>query len=168
LSLARALIHDPPVVFLDEPTSSLDPIMSKKVREFIRMMSEAQSKTFFVCTHLLSEAETICDRVAFISHGRLVELGRPQDLRRKFWIERTFEVKLVGKAATKGQAVVQSTGIARAVRLENNAIVFVTEDADRANPEIVQALVDAGHRIVELRERIPSLEDVYVKIIGGK
>ena len=168
LSLARALIHDPPVVFLDEPTSSLDPIMSKKVREFIVKMSEAQSKTFFMCTHLLSEAETICDRVAFISHGKLVELGRPQDLRRKFWIERTFEVRLVGKDATKGQAVVQSTGLAKAVRLESNQVVFVTEDADRVNPKIVKALVEAGQGVVELRERVPSLEDVYVKVIGGR
>lgn len=168
LSLARALIHDPPVVFLDEPTSSLDPIMSKKVREFIDKMSEAQSKTFFMCTHLLSEAETICDRVAFISHGRLVELGRPQDLRRKFWIERTFEIQLAGKETKKGQAVVHSTGLAKAVRLENSQVVFVTEDADRANPKIVKALVEADLGIVELRERIPSLEDVYFKVIGGQ
>jgi ABC-2 type transport system ATP-binding protein len=168
LSLARALVHDPPVVFLDEPTSSLDPIMSKKVRDSIDKMSEAQSKTFFMCTHLLSEAETVCDRVAFISHGRLVELGRPKDLRRKFWVERTFEVQLVGKDAAKGQAVVQSTGLAKAVRFENNQVVFVTEDAERANPRIVKALVEAGLGVLELRERVPSLEDVYVKVIGGR
>ncbi len=168
LSLARALIHDPPVVFLDEPTSSLDPIMSKKVREFINKVSEAQSKTFFMCTHLLSEAETVCDRVAFISHGKLVELGRPQDLRRKFWIERTFEIRLTGKEAKKGQAVVQSTGLAKDVRLENNQVVFVTEDANRVNPRIVKALIETGQGVIELRERVPSLEDVYVKVIGGK
>jgi ABC-2 type transport system ATP-binding protein len=168
LSLARALIHDPSVVFLDEPTSSLDPIMSKKVREFIDKMSEAQSKTFFMCTHLLSEAETICDRVAFISHGKLVELGRPQDLRRKFWIERTFELQLAGKEVAKAKGVVQSTGIVKGARVENDRLVFVTEEADRANPKIVKALVEAGLSIVELRERIPSLEDVYFKVIGGK
>jgi ABC-2 type transport system ATP-binding protein len=167
LSLARALIHDPPVVFLDEPTSSLDPIMSKKVREFIEKMSQAQSKTFFMCTHLLSEAETVCDRVAFISHGKLVELGRPQDLRRKFWIERTFEVQLAGKDTMKARGIVESTGVVKAVRLENDRLVFVTEQADRGNPKIVKALVEAGLGIVELRERIPSLEDVYFKVIGG-
>jgi len=168
LSLARALIHDPPVVFLDEPTSSLDPIMSKKVREFIHKMSEAQSKTFFLCTHLLSEAETICDRVAFISHGKLVELGRPRDLRRKFWTERTFEVQLAGKEVTKAKGVVQSTGTTKAAHVENDRLVFVTEEADRANPKIVKALVEAGLSVIELRERIPSLEDVYFKVIGGE
>jgi hypothetical protein len=89
-------------------------------------------------------------------------------LRRKFWIERTFELQLVGKDATKAKGVVQSTGIVKGVRVENDRLVFVTEEADRANPRIVRALVEAGLSIVELRERIPSLEDVYFKVIGGE
>jgi ABC-2 type transport system ATP-binding protein len=168
LSLARALIHDPPVVFLDEPTSSLDPIMSKKVRQFIDKMGETSKQTFFICTHLLSEAELFCDRVAFISHGHLVEVGRPQDLRRKFWTERTFELRLVNSDPLKGQEIIKSTGLAIKVGVEDYKVVFVVKDAEKRNPQIIKGLVEAGLHIVELRERIPSLEDVYFKVIGGK
>jgi len=168
LSLARALIHDPPVVFLDEPTSSLDPIMSRKVREFIDKMGETRRQTFFICTHLLSEAELICDRVAFISHGHLLEVGRPQELRRKFWRERTFELELGGADPSRGKEIVQSTGLAIQVSVEGGRVVFVVEEAEHKNPQIVRALVEAGLGVVELRERVPSLEDVYFKVIGGR
>ncbi len=167
LSLARALVHNPPVVFLDEPTSILDPIMSKKVREFIDKMGESQKQTFFMCTHLLSEAEHVCDRVAFISNGRLMEVGRPSDLRNKFWTERTFELQLVNNNPAKGKAIVEATGLAKTVKMEGGRVVFVVEEADRNNPSIVYVLIEAGLRIVELRERVPSLEDVYLKVIGG-
>ncbi len=167
LSLARALIHDPPIVFLDEPTSNLDPIMSRKVREFIQKMAGSSNKTFFMCTHLLSEAEDLCDRVGFISHGRLVEVGRPADLRRKFWTKRTFELQLATGDLTKAQSIIQSTGLVTSIQVENKRVVYVVEKAERKNPKIVQALVEAKFAIVELRERIPRLEDVYLKVIGG-
>lgn len=167
LSLARALIHNPPVVFLDEPTSSLDPIMSKKVRQFIDKMGETRKQTFFICTHLLSEAELFCDRVAFISHGQLVEVGRPQDLRRKFWTERTFELLLTDSDPMQGQEVIKATGLAITVRVEGRKVVYVVKDAQEKNPQIIRVLVEAGLHIVELRERVPHLEDVYFKVIGG-
>ncbi len=167
LSLARALVHDPPVVFLDEPTSNLDPIMSRKVRAFIQQMAEGSKQTYFMCTHLLSEAEHLCDRVGFISHGRLVEVGRPAELRRKFWTQRTFELQLAATGLTKAQSIIKSTGLALSVQIENKRVVYVVEKAEQKNPEIVRALVEAGLAVVELRERIPSLEDVYLKVIGG-
>ncbi len=168
LSLARALIHNPPIVFLDEPTSNLDPIMSRKVREFIQQMAGGSKQTFFMCTHLLSEAEHLCDRVGFISHGRLVEVGSPADLRRKFWTQRTFELQLATGDPAKAKSIVEATSLATSVRIENKRIVFVVEKVERKNPQIVRALVEAGLAIVELRERIPDLEDVYLKVIGGK
>ncbi len=166
LSLARALIHDPVVVFLDEPTSSLDPIMSKKVRELIDQQAEQGKQTFFLCTHLLSEVEALCDRVGFISFGKLVEVGRPKDLRRKFWTERTFELQFAGDLA-KAEAIIQSTGLVKTTRISKNQLIIVVEKPETNNPQIVRALVEAGLQLVELRERIPNLEDVYMRVIGG-
>ena len=168
LSLARAFIHDPVVVFLDEPTSSLDPIMSKKVRDFIDQQAEGGSQTFFLSTHLLSEVETLTDRVGFISHGKLVEVGRPQELRRKFWNQQTFEVLLADEDLAKGEAIISSTGLSVSTQIEEKHLVFIVEEAEKKNPQIVRALVEAGMRVVELRERVPDLEDVYLKVIGGQ
>ena len=167
LSIARSMIHNPQVVFLDEPTSSLDPIMSKKVREFIDAQAEGGKQTFFLCTHLLSEVETLCDRVGFISHGKLVEVGRPKELRRKFWTLRTYEIQLTDTDLQKPVEIITSTGLVKSAKIEGKRIVFELEDAENKNPQILRALVESGMKIVELRERIPDLEAVYQKVIGG-
>ncbi len=168
LSLARSMIHEPAVVFLDEPTSNLDPIMSKKVREFIDARAEASRQTFFLCTHLLSEVENLCDRVGFISHGVLVEVGRPKELRRKFWTLRTYELHLADANLEHSKDVIISTGLVEGAHLEGKMVVFDLENAEKKNPEIVRALIESGFNVIELRERVPDLEDVYLKVIGGQ
>lgn len=167
LSLARSMIHNPRVVFLDEPTSNLDPIMSKRVRDFIDEQAEVGKQTFFLCTHLLSEVEDLCDRVGFISQGILVEVGRPKDLRRKFWTVRTYEVQLADADLSKGKEIISSTGFVESVRVEGDRVVFEVEEAEAKNPQIIRALMESNQLIVEFRERVPDLEDVYLKVIGG-
>lgn len=167
LSLARSMIHNPRVVFLDEPTSNLDPIMSKRVRDFIDEQAEVGKQTFFLCTHLLSEVEELCDRVGFISQGILVEVGRPKDLRRKFWTVRTYEVQLADADLSKGKEIISSTGFVESVRVEGDRVVFEVEEAEAKNPQIIRALMESNQLIVEFRERVPDLEDVYLKVIGG-
>jgi ABC-2 type transport system ATP-binding protein len=166
LSLARSMIHDPNVVFLDEPTSSLDPIMSKKVRQFIDTQAEGGRQTFFLCTHLLSEVEALCDRVGFISKGKLVEVGRPKDLRRKFWTVRTYELQLADTDLTKSVELIISTELVNSAKVEDKRVIFEVEDAETKNPRILQALIESGYKVIELRERIPDLEAVYLKVIG--
>ncbi|MFW9935185.1 MAG: ABC transporter ATP-binding protein [Candidatus Thorarchaeota archaeon] len=167
LSIARSMIHNPPVVFLDEPTSSLDPIMSKRVRQFIDTQAAGGQQTFFLCTHLLSEVEALCDRVGFISKGKLVEVGRPKELRRKFWTVRTYELQLADEDLSKCLETIKSTGLVRSAAIEDPRVVFDIEDPEIKNPQILQALLESGHKVVELRERIPDLEAVYLKVIGG-
>jgi ABC-2 type transport system ATP-binding protein len=166
LSLARSMIHDPNVVFLDEPTSSLDPIMSKKVRQFIDTQAEGGRQTFFLCTHLLSEVEALCDRVGFISKGKLVEVGRPKDLRRKFWTVRTYELQLADTDLTKSVELIISTELVNSAKVKDKRVIFEVEDAETKNPRILQALIESGYKVIELRERIPDLEAVYLKVIG--
>lgn len=167
LSIARSMIHNPQVVFLDEPTSSLDPIMSKRVREFIDTQAGGGKQTFFLCTHLLSEVEALCDRVGFISKGKLVEVGRPKELRRKFWTVRTYEMQLTDSNLQKPVEIITSTDLVKSVKIEGNRIVFELEDAETKNPQIVRALVESGMNIIELREHVPDLDAIYQKVIGG-
>jgi ABC-2 type transport system ATP-binding protein len=137
------------------------------VREFIDAQAEGGRQTFFLCTHLLSEVEDLCDRVGFISKGKLVEVGRPKDLRRKFWTTRTYELRIADTDFAKCAEIISSTGLSKAVRVEEKRVVFDIEDADSKNPQILRALIEAGQKVIELRERIPDLEDVYLKVIGG-
>ena len=167
LSLARSLVHNPDVVFLDEPTSNLDPIMSRRIRQFIDQQAESGKQTFFLCTHLLSEFEHLCDRVGFISKGSLVEVGSPQELRKKFWRVQTFEIRSHNADLALVQATIQSTGLTLDTRIEGNLVVFELENAERGNPKILRALVESKVNVVELREKIPDLEAVYRKVIGG-
>ncbi|MDO8055434.1 MAG: ABC transporter ATP-binding protein [Candidatus Hermodarchaeota archaeon] len=167
LSLARSLIHDPSVVFLDEPTSSLDPIMSRRIRQFIDQQAEAGKQTFFLCTHLLSEFEHLCDRVGFISKGVLEEVGNPKELRQKFWKVQTFALRLLNADLASVQATIQSTGLTLDTRIEGNLVVFELEEAEKGNPKILKALIESKVDIIEVRERVPDLEAVYRKVIGG-
>jgi ABC-2 type transport system ATP-binding protein len=167
LSIARSMIHNPNVVFLDEPTSNLDPIMSRRVREFIDTQAERGRQTFFLCTHLLSEVEALCDRVGFISRGQLVEVGRPKELRRKFWTVRTYEIQLADSDLQKTVEIVNSTGLVKSAKIEGKRIIFELEEAETKNPQILRALVESGMSIIELRERVPDLDAVYQKVIGG-
>jgi ABC-2 type transport system ATP-binding protein len=167
LSLARSMIHDPNVVFLDEPTSNLDPIMSQKIRQFIDQQAESGKQTFFLCTHLLSEFEHLCDRVGFISNGKLVEVGSPRELRQKFWKIQTFEIRLSEADLSSVQDIIKSTGLSLEIRIEGNLVVFEIENAEQGNPKILKALVESKMNVVEVRERVPALEAVYRKVIGG-
>jgi ABC-2 type transport system ATP-binding protein len=120
-----------------------------------------------LCTHLLSEVEALCDRVGFISKGELVEVGRPKDLRRKFWTVHTYELEIINADSKQSIDVITSTGLVLNVRAEGNRVVFEVEDAEKKNPQILRALVESGQKVVQLRERIPDLEAVYLKVIGG-
>src|SRR4030065_419874 len=94
LAVARALIHDPPILFLDEPTSALDPEAQKVIRDDILRLSKKKDRTIFICTHNLAEAETLCDRVAIINHGKIIVSGATERLKSQFWQKRIFELKL--------------------------------------------------------------------------
>ena len=92
LAIARSLLHNPQIVFLDEPTSALDPRTAKGIRDYIKKLSESGKHIIFICTHNLTEAEYLCDRVAVINHGKIVGIGSPNELRRTLWKGERIEI----------------------------------------------------------------------------
>ena len=96
-----------------------------------------------------------------------MEVGRPKELRRKFWTVRTYEILLIDSNLQKSGEIITSTGLAKSVKIEGNRIVFELENAETKNPQIVRALIESGMNIIELRERVPDLDAVYQKVIGG-
>ena len=161
VALARALLHDPSVLLLDEPTSGLDPEIARSVR---RLLADRRASgcAILVSTHNLDEAERLADRVAVLQR-RLLALDPPAVLRRRLTTNRA-SVRVVGDAARH---------IATAQRFDPRAtaegsIVRVSlSEAERDLPELIRALVGAGAAIVEVRQEMPELEDVYLHLVGS-
>jgi ABC-2 type transport system ATP-binding protein len=160
LALARALIHDPEVLFLDEPTANLDPEASKTIRDFIVQLKD-QKKTIFLNTHLLDEAEKICDRVAILK-TKLVATGSPDELRSSL-ASRRIQVRLQSVDDSIVKAV-NKLGYQIAEKTANN-LVIVVKDPEKENPVILQEIQNAGGRLQFVTEVGSSLEDVYLKLV---
>jgi ABC-2 type transport system ATP-binding protein len=160
LAIARSLIHDPQVLFLDEPTASLDPEASKTVRDFILELKK-EKRTIFLNTHLLDEAEKICDRVAILN-TRLVATGTPQELRRKL-SGRKIKVQLQ-RVDNVIVAAVKKVGF-QVSEITDNSLVIDVSDPEKENPSILKAIEAADGHVLFVTEIGSSLEDVYLKLV---
>jgi len=157
IAIARALVHEPKYLFLDEPTASLDPEASRTVRDFILGLRH-EGATVFLNTHNLDEAERVATRIGILKH-RLMAVGSAEDLRGRSG-RREMVAQVVGGAARFLPAV-EAAGLA-GVRAEGAYLRVPVADPEATGPEVAAALVAAGARVVSLEHRRPSLEDVYL------
>lgn len=161
LALARALMHEPEVLFLDEPTAGLDPQAAGEVRQLIRSLREA-GRTIFISTHNLNEAEMLCSRIAVI-HTRLLALDTPEQLRRRF-----FRRQLVVQLEEPNTTVVltaRALPFVQDVHEEGCQLIVELADSERNRPELVKAIVDAGGRVTAVSEKQYPLEEVYLRLM---
>ena len=161
VAIARTLVHDPILLFLDEPTANLDPEAAKMVRDTILELKK-ENRTIFLNTHNLDEAQRICDRVGIL-RTRLVTIGSVETLRSGFSRKRTA-VRLQQASAGLVAAVRSRLG-KEGVELSGDRLLVDVEDPARENPEIADAVVAAGGRIIELAQVSPSLEEIYLKLV---
>ncbi len=162
LAIARALIHDPEVLFLDEPTASLDPEASKTVRDFILELKK-EKRTIFLNTHLLDEAEKICDRVAILKTS-LITIGSPQELRQSLSSRRVkVQLQHVNDVVLSS---IRKMGY-QSVEVNADSIVIDLKEPEKENPEILRTIQNAGGNVVFVTEVGSSLEDVYLKLVKG-
>jgi ABC-2 type transport system ATP-binding protein len=162
LALARALIHDPRVVLLDEPTANLDPEAAAVVRDVLLEL-KTQGRTVVVNTHRLEEAERVCDRVAIL-RTRLLRVGTPQALREQrtgVRVEITLE-----SVRPSDLDVLRAQGIS-AIKVSGDRIDGVLDTTRASIADVVAALVDGGGRVTGVAHPTESLEDVYLSILGG-
>ncbi len=161
LAIARALIHDPQVLFLDEPTSNLDPEAAKTVRDFILELKK-QKKTIFLNTHNLDEAQRICDRIGILNTN-LLTTGTPEDLELAVRSRRTvIELEQVTDEVLKSLQKLSLTNLT----VESNKIMFDTSDLDKKIWTVVAAIVLAGGHVNIVNVVGSTLEDVYLKLVG--
>jgi len=161
LALARALVHEPNVLFLDEPTAGLDPEAAGEVRQLIRTLRE-EGRTIFLSTHNLNEAEMLCSRIAVI-HTKLLALDTSEQLRRRFF-RRQIIVQLEA-LNTEVSDVVKKLPFVRDVREEASQLILELNDSERNRPELVKAIVEAGGRVIGVSEKQYPLEEVYLRLI---
>jgi ABC-2 type transport system ATP-binding protein len=161
LAIARALLHEPRILFLDEPTAGLDPEASHLVREFIGDLKR-EGRTIFLCTHNLDEADRLCDRIG-VFKTRLLVLDTPANLRKS-----VFGRKVVVHLRTADGGLadgVRKLPFVREVKLVENKLVVALDDPEAHNPELIRTLVGAGAEVVFVGELRHSLEDVYLQLV---
>jgi ABC-2 type transport system ATP-binding protein len=164
LAIARALVHDPEVLFMDEPTANLDPEAAKAVRDFILDLKK-EKKTIFLNTHNLDEAQKICDRIAILN-TKLMATGTPTELERSasgrkivVQLERVSDA-IVSAAKRAGRGEVEA--------VEGNKLVITVGSPEKENPDILSAIFAAGGRIQFVTEASSTLEDVYLKLVRSQ
>src|SRR5437867_1691054 len=165
MAIARAALHEPRILFLDEPTTGLDPDAAKTVREFIIAL-RGEGRTVFLCTHNLDEADRLCDRIAFFRQ-HVIRIDTPDHLRAELY-GRSTEIRLMPTPRAEDLVRVQSVVGVREAHLENGSIIVSAADPLRTNPRLVRALVDGGAQIAYVIERKVHLEDVYLSIVEGR
>jgi ABC-2 type transport system ATP-binding protein len=164
MAIARAALHEPRVLFLDEPTTGLDPDAAKTVREFI-VAVRGEGRTVFLCTHNLDEADRLCDRIAFFRQS-VIRIDTPDHLRAELY-GRATEFRLMPTPRAEDLLRVQAVEGVREAHLENGSILVSAADPLRTNPLLVRTLVDGGAQIAYVIERKVHLEDVYLSIVEG-
>lgn len=162
LALARALIHEPEVIFLDEPTAALDPEAAKEVRELVENLSR-EGRTIFLSTHNLTEAEQLCNRIAVVQ-THLLALDTPASLRQRLF-KRQVVVQLVGLSESVVE-LVKRLSFVRNLESTENEIIVELNDPENTRPELVRHIVEAGGRIMSVSERQHSLEEVYLNLMN--
>ncbi len=164
LAIARAILHEPATLFLDEPTAGLDPEAAKLVRDFIEDL-KTEGRTIFLCTHNLDEADRLCDRVGVFKQ-RLIKVDSPSRMRNALF-GRTVEFQLKSVWAALADRVRAFTFV-KNVEIEDNRLILALDEPETANPIIIKALVEAGANVQYVSEVRHSLEDVYLSLINHK
>ncbi len=162
LGLAQALVHDPPVIILDEPTIGIDPQQVIEVREAVRSLGK--NHTVLFSTHILSEAEQVCDRVVIINRGQIVAQGTPDTLRMQLQRGVALYVEIGG--AGKDAAVQLLRGIPGVESVEKQGHGFVVRSKTDVRGELSDRINRAGYRILELRPVAMTLEDIFLDLVG--
>jgi ABC-2 type transport system ATP-binding protein len=161
LFIALALINDPEVVFLDELTTGLDPQSRRAIWDLVRGIRD-RGKTVFMTTHLMEEAERLCDRVAIIEHGKIIDIGSPAELVGRHCPVRT--VVLATNNALAGESLRQITSAENVSREDSR--FTVQGHGDNFVTEVIQCLSENQIRVTEFRTVLPNLEDVFLKLTG--
>jgi len=164
LDLAAALVHNPKVLFLDEPTTGLDPVSRSRVWDEIRRLNKDLGMTIFLTTQYLEEADQLCDRVGIIAGGLLKAEGTPKEL--KALVGNDIVTVSVSSLKESINARLKAMKSVKKVEQEKSTLKVYMKEASKNIGELVEAITSDGSTILELSIRIPSLDDVFLQVTG--
>ncbi|MHA1271320.1 MAG: ABC transporter ATP-binding protein [Candidatus Helarchaeota archaeon] len=171
LAIIRTLLHNPKIIFFDEPTAGLDPKASKDLRDYIKKLSVERKIIIVLCTHNLSEAEYLCDKIAVINKGKIIGIGRPKELSQLLWSGERTEIVLKNNFIEKGYSestlkdiISKIPGINECI-INKNKIRISTNSTEEVNPLIIKKLNSMDLDIIEVKILSHSLEDIYLSLI---
>ncbi len=161
IAIARALIHEPQILFLDEPTANLDPEAAKTVRDFILELKK-EKRTIFLNTHNLDEAERLCDRIGILK-TKLIAVDSPKNLERSLYNRKT--IVHLERVTEQILSSVKALGFVKNVKTSDNKLILDMDNPEKDNPSLIRAIVGSEGNIQYVTELKSTLEDVYLKLI---
>jgi ABC-2 type transport system ATP-binding protein len=161
LFIVLALINDPEVVFLDELTTGLDPQSRRTIWEMVRGIRE-RGKTVFLTTHLMEEAQRLCDRVAIIEHGRIIDIDSPSQLIRRHFPERTV---VVATSDATAEERFRSIPNVNEIVSQNGELIIRSREDDLVT-QVIRCVSENRIHVTDFRTEMPNLEDVFIKLTG--
>jgi len=164
LSIATALVNDPDIIFLDEPTTGLDPSARQSFWDLIREL-QTDGKTVIVTTHYMEEAEVLCDRVAIMDRGKIMALDTPRQLVRGLSFDNTVECGFSGAVPA---GTLEALSAVHEVKSADSAFILFTDDVAATLAGLMEVRDDAGERVKTLHVRTATLEDVFISHTGRK
>jgi ABC-2 type transport system ATP-binding protein len=164
LALVRALLHDPAVLLLDEPTSAMDPASAHLVRESIQNLRSSE-RAIVVCTHNLYEAEELADSIAIIRRGQIIAHDTPEMLKRRLLGEPIMELRTVDRLDGVLKYLPPEVDL---IEMGENWLRYRVSNPDRVNPKVLHAATQVDAQVITLSEVERSLEDVYLQVVQGK
>jgi ABC-2 type transport system ATP-binding protein len=166
LDLAAALVHNPEVLFLDEPTTGLDPVSRARVWEEVRRLNDQLGMTIFLTTQYLEEADSLADRVGIIDHGRLVAEDTPEALKRQVGKD-VIVARIEGDLDVAKTAAKAADGVSE-IEIHGDELTIATDDGAATISPVAVALDGCDVRVKELTLRTPTLDDVFLELTGNR
>lgn len=164
LAIARTFLHDPEILFFDEPTAGLDPSASVHVRNLILGLKR-DDRTIFINSHNLEEVQKICDRVAILDYGKIKRIGEPSELGKDLWDTQELRLLLKNPVTSEIKAILSQLEYVKKFKLEDRNIIIYTDDINDTTPKIIKELVRLDVDILEVGRTVHSLEDIYLKLM---
>jgi len=166
LQVAREFMHDMELLFLDEPAVGLDPIVKRALLDFIREKVKKDGITVFFTTHIMSEAEYLCDRIAIIDKGKILACGATDKLKEKFDVETVLELVIQEKDENIAKLLESVPNVNNAMlSTDGKSIRISVKDPYSQTPKILNALLNEGYHVAELHVKEPTLEDVFIRAV---